>query len=104
MAEQVTSQVTDPFGPLHKFALLSPTRAAETLAAWACQPGQSREISIYRHREGEPLTCDTAAVTDDGGTQTVTRRRSGAPPGQPVQYGRGSLVRLAAAMLNGDAS
>jgi hypothetical protein len=103
VAEQVTSQVTDPFGPLHKFVLLSPARAAETLATWACQPGQTREISIYHHREGEPLTCDTAAVTYDAGTQTVTRRRSGVPPGQPAQYDHVGLVRLAAAMLNGEA-
>jgi hypothetical protein len=102
VAEQVTSQVTDPFGPLHKFVLLSPARAAETLATWACQPGQTREISIYRHRKGEPLTCDTAAVTYDAGTQTVARRRSGALPSPPVPHDRGSLVRLAAAMLDGD--
>jgi hypothetical protein len=103
VAEQVTSQVTDPFGPLHKFALLSPARAAETLATWACQPGQTGEISIYYHREGEPLTCDTAAVTHGDGALTVTRRRSGAPPSPPVLHDCGNLVRLAAAMLNGEA-
>jgi hypothetical protein len=104
VAEQVTSQVSELFGPLHKFALLSPARAAEALALWASQPGQGREISVYRHRPGEPVTRESATVTPDGGTQTVTWQRSGAPPGRPLPYDRGSLVRLAAAMLNEDAS
>lgn len=100
VAEQVTSQVTDPFGPLHKFALLSPGRAAETLAAWACRPGPPREISVYHHREGETLTRDTAAVTSDGSTATVSR--SGIMTAPPVLYDRDGLARLAAAMLNGE--
>jgi hypothetical protein len=103
VAEQVTSQATGLFGPLHKFVLLSPARAAETLATWACEPGQTREISIYHHREGQPLTCDTATVTDNAGTPAVTRRRSGALPGPPAQHDPAGLARLAAAMLNGEA-
>lgn len=110
VAEQITSQAAKPsFGSLHKFGLVSLFRAAEALVGWACQPrgrmrgGQRREISIYRHREGEPLTLDTAAVTHGDGTLMVTRRQSGAPPAPPEPYHHDSLVRLAAAMLSGDA-
>lgn len=100
VAEQVTSQVTDPFGPLHKFALLSPGHAGEMLAAWACRSGPPREISVYHHREGETLIRDTAAVTSDGTTATVSR--TGITTAPPVLYDRDGLARLAAAMLNGE--
>lgn len=103
VAEQVTSEVTDPFGPLHRFALLSPARAADTLADWACQAGPDREISVYRHREGEPLTCEIATVTTRTGTRTVTWQGPGTVPGQPVPCDPARLARLAAVMLNGEA-
>jgi hypothetical protein len=103
VAEQVTSQPDGgPFGPVHKFALLSSARAGEALAAWASRPGQAREISIYRHQEGELLTFDSVSVTCDAGTLTVVRRRSGAMPCQPTSYDQSGLARLATAMLNGD--
>jgi hypothetical protein len=104
VAEQVTSQPDGgPFGPVHKFALLSSARAGEALAAWASRPGRAREISIYRHQEGELLTFDSVSVTCDAGTPTVIRRRSGALPCQPTSYDQSGLARLATAMLNGDA-
>jgi len=108
VAEQVTAEVREPFGPLHRFVLLSPERAASALASWsAASPeadadGRSREVAVYRHREGEELTRDVVTVAASPGGLAVTRRRPGAEAGAPVQCDQPELARLIAGILSGE--
>ncbi len=102
------------FGPLHVSSLMSPRHAGHVLAVWATaadsgrsgpwrrsRKDKSRIVDIYRHREGETLTCDrvTIAAADAEDQCTVTRQRPGASPDPPAVCDQAGLASLLAGML-----
>ena len=100
------------FGPLHVSSLMSPRHAGHVLAVWATaadtrrsgswkrsRKGKARIVDIYRHREGETLTCDRVAVAAADEQHTVTRLRPGVSPDPPAVYDQASLASLLAGML-----
>jgi hypothetical protein len=112
VGEHVSGKVMRPFGPVHDFSLLSPSRAGHVLALWAMRAGhaerpgqraaggQPRILDVYAYTGGELASRDRATVSGSGGGYVVTRQPGvGADPGQPFACELAGLAGMLTGML-----
>lgn len=110
VAELVTGKVTEPFGALHRFVLLSPSKAGTAYAAWAAgarhggrrSKDQARMVDVYRHTAGAGFTRDRMVITSERVALRATRQRQDASMEPSLSCGREDLAHLLTSMLTGD--